>query len=97
MLAYDAPTLVTVGGVARVEGNSPSKGVAELGCWFLDSENNIDQLGPVVAIRAWSRREPILAEGPKADACAQCVKGRSTGYGAPVADFGGPPVSGRST
>lgn len=45
LLAYDAPTLVAVGGVARVEGNSPSKGVAELGCWFLDSENNMISLG----------------------------------------------------
>lgn len=45
LLAYDAPTLVTVDGVARVEGNSPSKGVAELGCWFVDSENNMIRLG----------------------------------------------------
>lgn len=44
-LSYDRPPLVTVDGVARVEGNYPSKGTAELGCWFLDSEGNMISLG----------------------------------------------------
>ncbi len=44
-LEYDSPGLVTVDGIARVEGNYPSKGSAELGCWFLDSEGNMIGIG----------------------------------------------------
>src|SRR4051812_43237986 len=44
-LEYDSPPLVTVDGIARVEGNYRSKGTAELGCWFLDSEGNMISLG----------------------------------------------------
>jgi catechol 2,3-dioxygenase-like lactoylglutathione lyase family enzyme len=44
-LDYDSPPLVTVDGIARVEGNYPGKGVAELGCWFRDSEGNMIGLG----------------------------------------------------
>lgn len=44
-LNYDRPSLVTVDGIAHVEGNYPSKGSAELGCWFLDSEGNMVGLG----------------------------------------------------
>jgi hypothetical protein len=44
-LLYERPPLVTVDGIARVEGNYPSKGKAELGCWFLDSEGNMISLG----------------------------------------------------
>ena len=45
LLDYDSPPLVTVDGIARVEGNYPSKGIAELGCWFLDSEGNMIGMG----------------------------------------------------
>lgn len=48
-LSYDQPPLVTVDGIARVEGNYPSKGTAELGCWFLDSEGNMISLGQSLA------------------------------------------------
>lgn len=48
-LSYDDPPLVTVDGVARVEGNYPSKGTAELGCWLLDSEGNLISLGQSLA------------------------------------------------
>jgi catechol 2,3-dioxygenase-like lactoylglutathione lyase family enzyme len=49
LLSYDRPPLVTVDGIARVEGNYPSKGTAELGCWFLDSEGNMISLGQSLA------------------------------------------------
>ena len=45
LLSYDEPPLRTVGGIARVEGNYPSKGTAELGCWLRDSEGNMISLG----------------------------------------------------
>jgi hypothetical protein len=45
LLDYDSPPLVTVDGIARVEGNYPSKGIAELGCWFFDSEGNMIGVG----------------------------------------------------
>ncbi len=48
-LEYDSPGLVTVDGIARVEGNYPSKGSAELGCWFLDSEGNMIGIGQSLA------------------------------------------------
>ena len=45
LLHYDTGRLVTVDGIARVDGNYPSKGEAELGCWFHDSEGNLISLG----------------------------------------------------
>ncbi|MFM0731102.1 VOC family protein [Paraburkholderia sediminicola] len=45
LLDYDGPSLRTVDGIARVEGNYPSKGSAELGCWFFDSEGNMIAIG----------------------------------------------------
>jgi hypothetical protein len=46
----DVPGLRTVGGIAEVEGNYPSKGYrAERGAWFHDSEGNLLAIGePVV-------------------------------------------------
>jgi catechol 2,3-dioxygenase-like lactoylglutathione lyase family enzyme len=32
----DIPGMTTVGGIATIEGNYPSKGVGELGAWFRD-------------------------------------------------------------
>ncbi|HEY0747308.1 MAG TPA: VOC family protein [Steroidobacteraceae bacterium] len=45
LLDYDTEPLVTTDGIARVEGNYPTKGTAELGCWFRDSECNLISLG----------------------------------------------------
>ena len=46
---YDEPGLTTVGGIADVEGNYPSKGgVGERGAWFRDSEGNLLGLGQPV-------------------------------------------------
>jgi catechol 2,3-dioxygenase-like lactoylglutathione lyase family enzyme len=43
---YDLPGLVTMGGVAEVDGNYPSKGGrGELAAWFRDSEGNLIGLG----------------------------------------------------
>ena len=43
---YDAGPLKTTGGIARVEGNYPSKGgVGEKAAWFHDSEGNLIGLG----------------------------------------------------
>lgn len=43
---YDLPGLKTVGGIADVEGNYPSKGgVGERGAWFRDSEGNLIGIG----------------------------------------------------
>lgn len=43
---YDLPGLKTVGGIAEVEGNYPSKGaVGEKAAWFRDSEGNLLGLG----------------------------------------------------
>ena len=53
-LDYDSPPLVTVDGIARVEGNYPSKGTAEVGCWFLDSEGKHDRDGAVAALEVAS-------------------------------------------
>jgi catechol 2,3-dioxygenase-like lactoylglutathione lyase family enzyme len=46
----DVPGLRTVGGIAEVEGNYPSKGYrGERGAWFHDSEGNLLAIGePVV-------------------------------------------------
>ncbi|PPJ11074.1 glyoxalase [Nocardia nova] len=38
----------TVGGIMEIEGNYPSKGRAERGAWFRDSEGNMIGLGEVV-------------------------------------------------
>ncbi len=42
---YDFPGLTTVNGIAEVEGNYPSKGTAERGAWFRDSEGNMLGIG----------------------------------------------------
>lgn len=44
-LEYESGLLKTVDGIAHVAGNYPSKGLAELGCWFHDSEGNLISLG----------------------------------------------------
>jgi catechol 2,3-dioxygenase-like lactoylglutathione lyase family enzyme len=45
---YETPGLRTVDGIAEVEGNYPSKGVAERGAWFRDSEGNLLAVGQPV-------------------------------------------------
>jgi len=45
---YDMPGLRTVDGIAFIEGNYPSKGVAERGAWFRDSEGNMIALAQPV-------------------------------------------------
>ena len=42
---YDFPGLRTVGGIAEIEGNYPSKGSGERGAWFRDSEGNMLGIG----------------------------------------------------
>lgn len=43
---YDLPGLKTVGGIAQVEGNYPSRGgVGEKAAWFRDSEGNLLGIG----------------------------------------------------
>jgi catechol 2,3-dioxygenase-like lactoylglutathione lyase family enzyme len=43
---FDLPGVTTVGGIAEVEGNYPSKGgIGERGAWFRDSEGNLLGLG----------------------------------------------------
>jgi catechol 2,3-dioxygenase-like lactoylglutathione lyase family enzyme len=42
---YDLPGLKTVDGIAEIEGNYPSDGVAERGAWFRDSEGNLLGVG----------------------------------------------------
>src|SRR3954468_21540307 len=42
---YDLPGLTTVGGIAEIRGNYPSKGTGERGAWFRDSEGNMLGLG----------------------------------------------------
>jgi catechol 2,3-dioxygenase-like lactoylglutathione lyase family enzyme len=42
---YDGPGLKTVDGIADIEGNYPSKGSAERGAWFRDSEGNMLGIG----------------------------------------------------
>jgi catechol 2,3-dioxygenase-like lactoylglutathione lyase family enzyme len=44
----DVPGLRTVGGIADIEGNYPSKGVGERGAWFRDSEGNLLGVGQPV-------------------------------------------------
>jgi catechol 2,3-dioxygenase-like lactoylglutathione lyase family enzyme len=45
---YDLPGITTVNGVAHIAGNYPSKGVAEKGAWFRDSEGNLLGIGQPV-------------------------------------------------
>jgi catechol 2,3-dioxygenase-like lactoylglutathione lyase family enzyme len=46
---YDLPGLKTVGGIAEITGNYPSKGgVGERGAWFKDSEGNLLGIGQPV-------------------------------------------------
>jgi catechol 2,3-dioxygenase-like lactoylglutathione lyase family enzyme len=45
---YDVPGLKTVGGIAEIEGNYPSKGTGERGAWFRDSEGNLLGIGEQV-------------------------------------------------
>jgi catechol 2,3-dioxygenase-like lactoylglutathione lyase family enzyme len=42
---YDFPGLTTVDGIAEIDGNYPSKGNAERGAWFRDSEGNLLGIG----------------------------------------------------
>jgi hypothetical protein len=42
---YDQPGLQTLEGIAAIEGNYPSKGRAERGAWFRDSEGNMLGIG----------------------------------------------------
>jgi catechol 2,3-dioxygenase-like lactoylglutathione lyase family enzyme len=49
---YDFPGLKTIGGIADVAGNYPSKGgVGERGAWFKDSEGNLLSIGQTVRRR----------------------------------------------
>jgi catechol 2,3-dioxygenase-like lactoylglutathione lyase family enzyme len=45
---YDFPGLTTVNGIADIEGQYPSKGRAERGAWFRDSEGNLIGVGQVI-------------------------------------------------
>jgi len=46
---YDLPGLRTVGGIADIEGNYPSKGgIGERAAWFRDSEGNLIGIGQPV-------------------------------------------------
>jgi catechol 2,3-dioxygenase-like lactoylglutathione lyase family enzyme len=45
---YDLPGLVTVNGIAEIDGNYPSKGTGERGAWFRDSEGNLLAVGQPV-------------------------------------------------
>jgi catechol 2,3-dioxygenase-like lactoylglutathione lyase family enzyme len=42
---YDLPGLLTVNGIAEVQGNYPSVGVGERAAWFRDSEGNLIGIG----------------------------------------------------
>jgi len=46
--SYDLPGLTTVDGIAEIDGNYPSKGSAERGVWFRDSEGNLLGIGQPV-------------------------------------------------
>jgi catechol 2,3-dioxygenase-like lactoylglutathione lyase family enzyme len=46
---YDLPGLTTVGGIAQVAGNYPSRGgIGEKAAWFKDSEGNLLGIGQPV-------------------------------------------------
>jgi catechol 2,3-dioxygenase-like lactoylglutathione lyase family enzyme len=58
---YQLPGLTTVDGIARIEGNYPSKGTGELAAWFHDSEHNLIGLGQTLpAPRPRPRGSSIL-------------------------------------
>jgi predicted enzyme related to lactoylglutathione lyase len=57
---YDVPGLTTVGGIAEIEGNYPSKGSGERAAWFRDSEGNVIGIGE--AVGGGDRRPPGPAE-----------------------------------
>jgi len=42
---YDLPGMRTIGGIAEIAGNYPSKGTRERGTWFRDSEGNMLGMG----------------------------------------------------
>lgn len=42
---YDLPGMKTVGGIAEIDGNYPSKGSGERAAWFRDSEGNLFGIG----------------------------------------------------
>ena len=42
---YDVPGLRTENGIAEIEGNYPSRGSADRGAWFRDSEGNMLGIG----------------------------------------------------
>jgi catechol 2,3-dioxygenase-like lactoylglutathione lyase family enzyme len=44
----DLPGLRTVGGIADIDGNYPSKGTGERAAWFRDSEGNLLGIGQPV-------------------------------------------------
>lgn len=48
---YDLPGLTTTDGIARIDGNYPSKGTGELAAWFHDSENNLIGIGQLLPAR----------------------------------------------
>lgn len=45
---YDRPGIRTVGGIADIEGNYPSKGSGERAAFFRDSEGNMIGMGQPV-------------------------------------------------
>jgi catechol 2,3-dioxygenase-like lactoylglutathione lyase family enzyme len=54
---FDLPGLPMVDGIVEIEGNYPSKGTRERGCWFRDSEGNL--LGMGQAVKATTGIEPV--------------------------------------
>jgi catechol 2,3-dioxygenase-like lactoylglutathione lyase family enzyme len=44
----DVPGMKTVGGIADIDGNYPSKGRGERGAWFRDSEGNLMGIGEAI-------------------------------------------------
>ena len=42
---YDLPGFETVDGIAKIDGNYPSKGTGERAVWFRDSEGNLLGIG----------------------------------------------------
>jgi hypothetical protein len=46
---YDLPGMVTVDGIADIDGNYPSKGTGERAAWFHDSEGNLFGLGQPIS------------------------------------------------
>jgi hypothetical protein len=45
---YDLPGFTTVGGIAEIDGNYPSKGRGERAAWFHDSEGNVLGIGQTI-------------------------------------------------